>query len=159
MDTAAYADLVRSEQAGLLRLGWALTADAEQAHDLAQETLVRGFVKRHLVARADSPSAYLRTIMINLWRRRPVRPEHPSATPPERPTNDQNHLERATLAGALAELSQQQRAIVALRHLDDLSVRETATVLGCSEQTVTTQCARALAHLRSHPDLAGLLED
>lgn len=159
MEPEAYAELARSEQAGLLRLAWALTRDTHLAHDLAQESLVRGFVKRRLVEKADSPRAYLRTIMLNLWRGRRPRPEHPADHPPERPTVDDHHLARAALVEALATLPQQQRAIVALRHLDDLSVRETATVLGCSEQTVTTQCARALARLRTHTELADLLED
>ena len=159
MEPEAYADLVRSEQAGLLRLAWALTRDTHLAHDLAQETFVRGFVKRRLVAKADSPRAYLRTIMLNLWRGQRHRPEHPADTPPEQPTTDDHHLARAALVEALATLSQQQRAIVALRHLDDLSVRETAAVLGCSEQTVTTQCARGLAHLRTRSQLADLMED
>lgn len=85
MEPGTYAGLVRSEQSGLLLLGWALTRDSHLAHDLTQETFVRGYVKRRRVARADSPQAYLRTIMLNLWRGQRQRHEHPTDSPAGRP--------------------------------------------------------------------------
>lgn len=153
-----FEELVVREQAGVLRLAWALTGNPEDARDLAQEALVRAFTKQRLVLRAKVPRAYLRTIVLNTWRSQRRRPESPRAEVPDSPTEDAIALERQALVAALAQLPQQQRAVVALRHLDDLSVRETAAALGCSEQTVTTQTARALDRLRSNPVLRDLVE-
>ncbi|HEY8474239.1 MAG TPA: sigma factor-like helix-turn-helix DNA-binding protein [Natronosporangium sp.] len=41
-----------------------------------------------------------------------------------------------------------RRAVLVLRYLCDLSVEETAAVLGCSTGTVKSQAARGLAAMR-----------
>jgi RNA polymerase sigma factor (sigma-70 family) len=47
--------------------------------------------------------------------------------------------------------------VVVLRYWEDLPVEEVAQVLGCSIGTVKSQASRALAKLRTHPELAGHL--
>ena len=53
----------------------------------------------------------------------------------------------ADVAAALAHLSERQRACVVLRHLDDLSVRDTARTLGLSEGAVKRYVSDAVAVL------------
>ncbi len=71
---------------------------------------------------------------------------------------------RAVLLDALAGLPARQRAVVVLRHLDDLTEPQTAAALGISVGTVKSQNARALARLRillapaGDPDAALLTE-
>ena len=50
---------------------------------------------------------------------------------------------------ALARLPGRQRACVVLRYFEELDVRETAALLGCSEGTVKSQTSRALDSLRA----------
>jgi RNA polymerase sigma factor (sigma-70 family) len=82
--------------------------------------------------------------------RRPWRRERPTDDMPETEyadpaaTSDQ----REALLAALAQLGRGQRAVVVLRYWDDLSVEETAEVLGMSAGTVKSQASRGLAHLR-----------
>jgi RNA polymerase sigma-70 factor (ECF subfamily) len=52
------------------------------------------------------------------------------------------------LAGLLAELPEQQRVAIVLRHVCELSVGETAQVLGCAEGTVKSLVSRGLRKLR-----------
>ena len=59
---------------------------------------------------------------------------------------------------ALARLTPSQRAVVVLRHFDDLTERETASILGVSVGTVKSQNAAALARLRERaPELLDLI--
>lgn len=69
---------------------------------------------------------------------------------PERAVQDRSgHVnERLLLVSALRLLPVRQRTAVVLRYLGDLSVEDTAEVMGCSPGTVKSQTARAIAALR-----------
>ncbi|MCT1459258.1 sigma-70 family RNA polymerase sigma factor [Aestuariimicrobium sp. p3-SID1156] len=160
MDDEAFVALAEELQPRLSRTAWGLSGEVELARDLVQETLVRAYQHRSRVGRARSPEAYVRTILLNLWRSQlRGRRELLTSQVHDAPHRDDLHLERAALLEALAGLSNQQRMIVVLRHIDDLPVKQVADLVGCSEQTVTTQDARALARLRLRTDLADLLEE
>lgn len=159
MDNLTYAEFVEGEQGRLLATAWLLTGDREQARDLVQEALIRGYVKRRLLGRAASPRAYIRTIMLNLWRGTRRRPEHVTSDVPEKGSEDEMHLDRPAMVQTLGQLTPRQREVLALRYLDDFSIRDTAAVLGCSEQSVTTEASRALGRLRSNPALKHLQEE
>lgn len=55
---------------------------------------------------------------------------------PEPPTAGDDAAERVTVRAALSQVPPRQRAVPALRFYCDLSVQETADVLGCSPGTV-----------------------
>lgn len=138
----------------LLRLGWLLSGNAEQAQDLAQAALVRTFGAWHRV-RQDDALAYARRVLVNLhtdWlRRRPWR-EQPAGTLPDRAAPQRDHDavdDRMSLVAALQRLTRRERATVVLRYYVDLSEGETADTLGVSVGTVKSVSSRALAKLRT----------
>jgi RNA polymerase sigma-70 factor (sigma-E family) len=145
---------VLRSRGSLLRTATLLASgNAHQAEDLVQTVLLRLYMSWPRI-RQDTRDAYARKMLINAHldeRRRPyARHERNSAEVPEvaveaAPPSD---TEDAVFC-ALAELPPRMRAAVILRHLHAASVAETAAALGCSEGTVKSQTARALAQLRA----------
>jgi RNA polymerase sigma factor (sigma-70 family) len=94
---------------------------------------------------------YLRTTVVNLsrssLRRRLVELRHQRSFGEEAP--DPDPIVRLDIASALAKLPARKRACVVLRHLADLSVEETAAVLGISTGSVKSQTHRALRLLEA----------
>ncbi|HEY3750092.1 MAG TPA: sigma-70 family RNA polymerase sigma factor [Pseudonocardiaceae bacterium] len=57
--------------------------------------------------------------------------------------------QRSLVHGALLKVPPRQRAVLVLRYFEDLSVAQTAAVMGCTEGTVKSQAARGLDNLRT----------
>jgi RNA polymerase sigma-70 factor (sigma-E family) len=140
---------------GLLRTAYLLTLDRGHAEDLVQTALLRAV--RHWRSARVAPLAYVRKVLVNLAldRRRTLRrrvTETPlltdESTPPSHSGLAERAAERQMVVDALRRLPQRQRQVVVLRFFADLSVPETAQVLGCSEGTVKSYTARALSRLR-----------
>jgi RNA polymerase sigma-70 factor (sigma-E family) len=156
-----FAEFVAVRSAALLRSAWLLTGDAGRAEDLLQTVLAIVWPRWSRVVAGGNPEAYVRQALYTTylsWRRRRWRHETPTADLPDAagdPGRDPaaDLANRDALRRALARLTSQQRAIVVLRYVEDLSVSETAGVLGCSEGTVKVQAGRALATLRGDPHL------
>ena len=147
-----FEDFVRRRRGHLVSTATALTAgDAFLAEDLVQGALVRLYLAWRR-ARSGNVEAYARRVLVHAFiyhRRRPfVRREHateslPDVAAPRSVTADDPHL-----LAALADLPPRMRAAVVLRHVEDLSVEDAASALGCSTGTIKSQTARGIAKLR-----------
>jgi RNA polymerase sigma-70 factor (sigma-E family) len=152
---ASFDEFVEDRSTALLRTAFLLTGDRGHAEDLLQTTLLRT-LRRWSKARA-APEAYARQVLVNLSKdrlrargRRPPETSMPadvSGLPAFDAGYDQV-ADRRVVLDALAELPLRQRQVVVLRFVEDLSVEQTADLLGCSSGTVKSQSARALAKLR-----------
>jgi RNA polymerase sigma-70 factor (sigma-E family) len=149
-----YRAYVVARRASLVRTATFLACgDHHVAEDLVQTALMRMYVAWPRV-RSETVDAYARKSLLNALidnRRRPfARFERTHARVPEVAVEDPppTDTESAVFA-ALAALPPRMRAAVVLRHLCQLSVGETADTLNCSEGTVKSQTARALAQLRA----------
>ncbi|MGD0273406.1 MAG: SigE family RNA polymerase sigma factor [Gaiellaceae bacterium] len=159
---AEFEAFVRKESPRLLGFALLLTGERGDAEDLLQIALLR-VAKRWGVAR-ESPELFTRRVAVNLacdrwrrWRRRP------SETQFEDWMGGAVSGEEATRAGerelilrATRQLPVGQRAVLVLRFWEDLSVDETARVLGCGEGSVKSQTHRALRRLRELLEAQGV---
>lgn len=155
----AFAALFDAVYPRAVRLGVRMLGSSAAGEDLAAEALARAYARWRSVRRHPAPDAWvLRTatnLAIDELRRRP-RPL--SAAEPVAGPEDAVAL-RLALAHALASLSRQQRTIVTLRYLADLSEADVATALSISPGTVKTHLSRGLARLRAElrgPELDAL---
>ena len=152
-----FAAFVRLHESSLRRLCWALTGDRHTGEDLAQATLERLWKHWGRVSRAGDPWPYTQRIAVSLmstWSRRKWRrAETPRQVLPDPGSAHDFADELAELdrvARWLDRLTARQRATVVLRYLCDLSVDETAVLLGCSAGTVKSQTNKALQLLQSN---------
>lgn len=125
------------------------------AEELAQEALVRVISNWDTVRLLDSPSAWAHRVAINLansYLRRRLAERRAVRRWSARAARAQPHQDPATVLAvrtAVAGLPKRERAVIVLRFLVDLSVREVSELLGCPEGTVKSLTARALASLRA----------
>jgi RNA polymerase sigma factor (sigma-70 family) len=112
-----------------------MTGDRGLAEDLLQTALAATWARRDSLRHGQALEAYVRKAMLNTlgsWRRRMSFHETPIQDFPDAPGTDQSGREvRLELLKALERLPLRQRAVIALRYLEDLSEADTAMAMGC----------------------------
>lgn len=150
-----FEEYVRTRQDALLRSARRLVSNPIDAQDLLQTALARTCGKWDRIADKSLADAYLRRVMINTrtewWRARKLEEVPTDVLPDVMGVDDgvDRHADREQLLELLWELPTKQRAVVVLRHWEQLSTEETAKTLGMSVGTVKSTLHRALARLRS----------
>jgi RNA polymerase sigma-70 factor (sigma-E family) len=131
---------------------YAFTTDLTEAQDVVQEAFARALARPGGLADVDNPEAWLRTVAVNVvrrrWRRRRVldvimlreRPIQRFAEPGPEP-------DRTDLSGALAAIPRAYREAVVLHYFADLSVDEIAETLGVPSGTIKSRLSRGRAAL------------
>jgi RNA polymerase sigma factor (sigma-70 family) len=154
-DLTDFEDFVRAVRARLFRAAYRLCGDWYEADDLTQITLERLQARWPAMTRRRELWSYTRVTLQNVyfaehrrarWRHEVSRPEFPDLRPVAGLPDVESSL---LLRTALRRLGPGQRAVLALRFWQDLSVQATAQILACSVGNVTSQTNRALHTLRT----------
>lgn len=162
-DRAAFDELVRFYHDDLLRVVYRFVGNYEDASDVLQ--LV--FIKVYRNIDRWEPRApfwsWLYRIAVNEslgWRKREKRRYQVVSALEDAPIRDAEgagpsplqHVVRRQMEGrirkAIARLPEMQRATFVLRFREELSVKETAAILGCAEGTVKANGYHAIRRLR-----------
>ena len=156
---AEFGDYVAARAARLVRFAYLICGDWHRAEDAVQTALTKLYLAWTRLDPVAGVDAYTRRIVVRTltddgrlarFRRERLsdRPPEPPATPDLTGEVD----ERVAVLDALRRVPPRQRAALVLRYWEDLSIEQTAEVLGCTPGTVKSQTARGLATLR---DLLG----
>jgi RNA polymerase sigma-70 factor (ECF subfamily) len=164
-----FAELLRPHLPALYRLAFRFTGRQFEAEDLVQELLTRLYARAERLTTVDSLRPWLARALYNLHidqRRHLARTPLGHLQPPSQDAPDgdalaaqpdrsatpafsleMEHLQQG-LAQAVAELSEEQQAVVILHDVEGYELHETASILGIALGTVKSRLHRAHGRLR-----------
>ncbi len=152
-DAAALEALFRAHWPGAYRAAWFVVRDAQAAEDIAQEAFLAAVAALDRFDRRRPLAPWLRTIVarraIDALRARRLRREVGDAPLAVLPAAEAAEPADEGLARALAALPDDQRTVVVLRHVLELTPGEIAAVLGLPRGTVNSRLRRGLDALES----------
>ncbi len=150
--------LVEAHYDRLLRLARLICRDGSDAADAVQAGLEQAWKHRASLRAGAAAKAWLDRIVVReairvararrSWLARLLHPDEQVTWLEPADTGATDGLERAALRTALAELSPEQRAVVALHLHAGYSVAETAALVGAPEETVRSRLRLARQRLR-----------
>ena len=155
MNEGITGDLIATQLPRLRRYARALTRNVQSADDLVQDCLERAWRKAHLWEPGTDLRAWLFTLMHNvhingLRRRAPeTEPMDDKDYLDPRPNGADAGLRLRDLEQGLALLSEEQREVLLLVCLEEMSYEQVAAVLGVPVGTVMSRLHRARERLRT----------
>jgi RNA polymerase sigma-70 factor, ECF subfamily len=168
-DGDAYQILVDRHSRSVFRLAYRMTGNEQDSEDVVQETFLRAYKQLHRWEARSSFGTWLFRIAANysldLMRKRKRHgevtmndsgpdedsPEMAQALPSNDPGPDRLFFSgrvQERVAGALNELSQQERTAFVLRHFEGQSIEEISAALGLSGNAAKHSIFRAVQKLR-----------
>ena len=150
------ASLLEPQIPGLRRFAWALLRDDEAADDLVQDTLERAISRWGQRRRDGDLRAWLFTIQRNLLlnqmrqrRSRGVQVGQEALDLVQTPDGSpESHAAAHDILAGLEALPEEQRSVLLLVGVEDLSYEQAAEVLGVPVGTVMSRLSRARGRLR-----------
>ncbi|HEY1421693.1 MAG TPA: RNA polymerase sigma factor [Candidatus Dormibacteraeota bacterium] len=167
-DTAAYEEIVHRYQQIAFRTALVITGSAPEAEDAAQDGFIKAYRALDRFRAGADPRPWLLRIVANEARNRVrssgrrqglelrliagFRQGDAVPSPEAAAVAAEDH---SALLRELNQLDGDDRRVIALRYLLELSSEETAVALGVPEGTVKSRLSRALARLRERMEVAG----
>ena len=164
-DREALAPLMERHYPRLYRLALSYVRNPDDALEVVQETFVKAFQKADRWDGSTEAGPWLSRVAVNQsidrWRRNRRRQatftplaegDHDESLAAGGPDPDRRVLRREMrdrLAAALEGLPDRQRAVVVLRHYQEMSLDEIAQTLGMRLGTVKSTLHRALGRMRT----------
>ncbi|WP_432874520.1 SigE family RNA polymerase sigma factor [Kribbella sp. CA-245084] len=153
-DEAEFTEFAAAMIRRLRRTAYLMCGDWHRAEDAAQDALVKVYRRWNRIDRTHGLNSYAHQCLVTSvfdqsrkpWRRERLVDADDHAGVLADPAGSVD--DRMFVVEALAVLPPSQRACVVLRHYGDLSLEQTAAVLGIGVGGVKSQTSRALTRLR-----------
>ncbi len=154
-EVEAFGELVRRYQTSVFNVCYRLLGERREAEDLAQETFIRAFQRLDTFDAGRPFGPWIRRVAANLCINHMRRnlphflelDERRSPSPADfigQPETDHERAEQQTaIRTAVLELSPPHRAVIELRHFQDMSYAEIASALGIPISQVKSHLFRA----------------
>jgi len=162
-DVAAFEQLVESYQQSVFNIAYRTIGNYDDAADMAQEAFVKVFLKLSEFKEGSKFSTWIYRITTNVcldeFRRRKKRPSVSMSTNIETEDGDivreiedessniEANYEREEqlkiVNRAIAKLPENQRAVIVMRDINEMSYDDISAVLKCSVGTVKSRISRA----------------
>jgi RNA polymerase sigma-70 factor (sigma-E family) len=143
---ADYTEYFVARQRSFMRAAYAMLGSWPAAEDAVQSTFTALYSHWPRI-RAFNTEAYGRRVLVNTCIAASRKRSRELVTDRVPDVAVSGGHDVVDLMDALAQLSVKDRAVVALRYLEDMSVRDVAAALDLPEGTVKSQTSRALARL------------
>jgi len=168
-DDAAFSILVEKYQKSVHALAWRKIQDFHYAEEIMQDTFLRAYKKLPTLKNPDQFAGWLhvianrlcidwmrsqRSVMQSLEDTRPEEIEESSYThhiSEQRMTESTEHYHKL-VQKLLEKLPENERAVVTLFYLDEMSTKEIGRFMGVSVNTITSRLHRARKRLQTDPE-------
>lgn len=145
----AFGEIFRRHKDRMWAVAVRTCGDSEMAADALQDAFLAAYRRAGSFRGEAAVTTWLHRIVVNacldrLRRRRPTAPL-PEVEFPDRHDDHAATVTRLDVRAALAKLPEGQRLALVLVDMQQLSVAETAEILGVAEGTVKSRCSRARA--------------
>lgn len=151
------ADQLRQHSRLFFRLAYGILRDASAADDACQQAFLKAWERRDGLQDQPALRGWLAQVVINesllLVRRRKVEQRamlaRTEASPVQGPERDVHRTDlRQAVVGALDQLPERTRVVVALRVMQGLTGNQVKDLLGCSASEVSRQLHGGMEQLR-----------
>jgi len=152
-DEAAFAQLVAAYDADMARVAFVACGDRQLAEDAVQSAWLIAWRKLHSLRDPDRVRVWLLSVTTNEARQIIRRQRGPVVEidvegPGDARDDPSAGIERLDLRRALAHLSPDDRALLAMHYVVDLSSDELGAAVGTSSSTARTRLSRVVDRLR-----------
>jgi RNA polymerase sigma-70 factor (ECF subfamily) len=152
-DEEAFAELVAAYHADMARVAFVACGDRELAEDAVQSAWLVAWRKLHSLRDPERVRPWLLSVAANEARQLLRRRHGPVVqfrvdVPGDTRSDPSLGIERVDLRRALAHLSPDDRALLAMRYVVELGSDELGAAVGTSPSTARTRLSRAVDRLR-----------